>query len=72
MYNLQPPYRFSMHKIHEQRKWIADKEAAGNEILDQNDGSSAQMDSSLKMAELTDVYKRQVIQLRTSITINTV
>ena len=37
----------------EQRKWIADKEAAGNEILDQNDGSSAQMDSSLKMAELT-------------------
>lgn len=39
--------------LNEQRKWIADKEAAGNEILDQNDGSSAQMDSSLKMAELT-------------------
>ena len=37
----------------EQRKWIADKEAAGNEILEQNDGSSAQMDSCLIMAELT-------------------
>lgn len=37
----------------EQRKWIADKEAAGNEILEQNDGSAAQMDSTLKMAELT-------------------
>ena len=42
-----------VYKRQEQRKWIADKEAAGNEILDQNDGSSAQMDSSLKMAELT-------------------
>lgn len=42
-----------MKILTEQRKWIADKEAAGNEILDQNDGSSAQMDSSLKMAELT-------------------
>ena len=37
----------------EQRKWIADKEAAGNEILEQNDGSSAQMDRSQIMAELT-------------------
>ena len=37
----------------EQRKWIADKEAAGNEILEQKDGSSAQMASCLLLAELT-------------------
>lgn len=39
--------------LNEQRKWIADKEAAGNEILDKNNGSSAQMDYNLKLAELT-------------------
>lgn len=39
--------------LNEQRKWIADKEAAGNEIMENNDGSSALMDSSQIMAELT-------------------
>ena len=39
--------------LNEQRKWIAEKEAAGDEIMKNNDGSSAQMDSSLKMADLT-------------------
>ena len=39
--------------LDEQRKWIADKEAAGNEILEQNGGSAAQMDSTLIMADLT-------------------
>ena len=37
----------------EQRQWIADKEAAGNQILEENNGSSAQMDYYQKLAELT-------------------
>ena len=39
--------------LNEQRKWIADKEAVGNEIMENNGGSAALMDSSQVMAELT-------------------
>lgn len=39
--------------LNEQRKWIADKEATGNEIMENNDESTALMESSQKMAELT-------------------
>lgn len=41
--------RFSLSR----ENGLQTKKQRGNEILDQNDGSSAQMDSSLKMAELT-------------------
>ena len=48
--------------LNEQRKWIADKEAAGNEIMENNGGSSALMDSSQVMAELTMERCKELIE----------
>ena len=48
--------------LNEQRKWIADKEAACNEIMENNGGSSALMDSSQVMAELTMERCKELIE----------
>ncbi len=48
--------------LNEQRKWIADKEAVGNEIMENNGGSAALMDSSQVMAELTMERCKELIE----------